>query len=117
MASDIKKRSASNIYYGVHKETGELLHISNVPSGLKCDCICAACGQPFGAKKGDIRRHHFAHVSNYECMYASEVAIYKAMADVLEKKRQMTLPLSNSSFLLGIPQNGFKMGRPFQLTL
>ena len=92
MASDIKKRSASNIYYGVHKETGELLHISDVPSGLKCDCVCAACGQPFEAKKGDIRRHHFAHVSNYECMYASEVAIYKAMADVLEKKRQMTLP-------------------------
>ena len=92
MTSDIKKRSASNIYYGVHKETGELLHISDVPSGLKCDCICAACGQPFEAKKGDIRRHHFAHVSNYKCMYASEVAIYKAMADVLEKKRQMTLP-------------------------
>ena len=92
MASDIKKRSASNIYYGVHKETGELLHISDAPSGLKCDCVCVACGQPFEAKKGDIRRHHFAHVSNYECMYASEVAIYKAMADVLEKKRQMMLP-------------------------
>lgn len=41
MAIDIKKRSASNVYYGVHKDTNELLHISEV---LKCGCICAACG-------------------------------------------------------------------------
>ena len=105
MASDIKKRSASNIYYGVHKETGELLHISNVPSGLKCDCVCAACERSLEARKGSIWRHHFAHVSNYECMYASKVAIYKALADVLEKKSQMMVPLLNSSFLLGMSQN------------
>lgn len=92
MTIDIKKRSASNIYYGVHKDTGELLHISEVPSGLKCGCICAACGQPFEAKKGDVYRHHFAHVSNYDCVYASEVTIYKAMAAALEKEKHMRLP-------------------------
>jgi len=78
MAHDIKKRSASHIYFGVHSKSGEIMHISKVPSGQKCNCVCAACGQPFEARKGSIRRHHFAHVSNYECMYASEVAIYKA---------------------------------------
>lgn len=77
MAKNIKKRSASHIYFGVNKLTGELKHISEVPSGQKCNCICAACLQPFEARKGTRRRHHFAHVSNYECMYASEVAIYK----------------------------------------
>lgn len=75
MAHDIKKRSASHIYFGVHSKSGETMHISKVPSGQKCNCVCAACGQPFEARKGSIRRHHFAHVSNYECMYASEVAI------------------------------------------
>lgn len=67
MAKNIKKRSASHIYFGVNKLTGELKHISEVPSGQKCDCICAACLQPFEARKGTRRRHHFAHVSNYEC--------------------------------------------------
>lgn len=92
MAHDIKKRSASHIYFGVHSKSGEIMHISKVPSGQKCNCVCAACGQPFEARKGSIRRHHFAHVSNYECMYASEVAIYKALAAELEKTDCLTLP-------------------------
>lgn len=92
MAHDIKKRSASHIYYGVHMVTGEIMHISQVPSGQKCNCVCAACGQPFEARKGTIRCHHFAHVSNYECMYSSEVAIYKALAAELEKTDCLTLP-------------------------
>lgn len=51
MAKNIKKRSASHIYFGVNKLTGELKHISEVPSGQKCNCICAACLQPFEARK------------------------------------------------------------------
>lgn len=43
MAKNIKKRSASHIYFGVNKLTGELKHISEVPSGQKCNCICAVC--------------------------------------------------------------------------
>ena len=68
------------------------MHISQVPSGQKCNCVCAACGQPFEARKGTIRCHHFAHVSNYECMYSSEVAIYKALATELEKVDCLPLP-------------------------
>lgn len=92
MAKNIKKRSASHIYFGVNKLTGELKHISEVPSGQKCNCICAACLQPFEARKGTRRRHHFAHVSNYECMYASEVAIYKAFAEALKQSGFLALP-------------------------
>lgn len=92
MAKNIKKRSASHIYFGVNKLTGELKHISEVPSGQKCNCICAACLQPFEARKGTQRRHHFAHVSNYECMYASEVAIYKAFAEALKQSGFLALP-------------------------
>lgn len=95
MAKNIKKRSASHIYFGVNKLTGELKHISEVPSGQKCNCICAACLQPFEARKGTRRRHHFAHVSNYECMYASEVAIYKAFAEALKRSGFLTLPPSD----------------------
>ena len=51
MAHDIKKRSASHIYFGVHSKSGEIMHISKVPSGQKCNCVCAACGQPFEARK------------------------------------------------------------------
>ena len=89
---NVKKKSASHIYWGISKSTGELRHISAVPSGLKCECICVACHEPLEARKGEIRRHHFAHVSNYECMYASEVAVYKALADTIKTEGKLTLP-------------------------
>lgn len=92
MSQSVKKRSASHIYYGVDRKTGELRHIDSVPSGLNCECDCAACGKQLMARKGDERRHHFAHVSNYECMYASEVAIYKAVSEELGKSLCLLLP-------------------------
>ena len=98
MAENIKKRSATHIYYGVDSVTGDLKHISEVSSGLACGCKCAACGGRFEARKGTQRRHHFAHESNYECMYASEVAIYRAVADILEKLGQITLPPAELRF-------------------
>ena len=92
MSQSVKKRSASHIYYGVDRKTGELRHIDSVPSGLNCECDCAACGKQLMARKGDERRHHFAHVSNYDCMYASEVAIYKAVSEELGKSLRLLLP-------------------------
>ena len=98
MPKNIKKRSASHIYYGVDKDTGALMHISQVPSGAKCNCKCALCGEPFEARKGTQRRHHFAHVSNYECMYAGEVAVYRGFASVLQKLEKIRLPAVTLQF-------------------
>lgn len=98
MAENVKKRNASHIYYGVDAQSGELRHISEVESGLACGCVCALCGKRFEARKGTIRRHHFGHESNYECMYAGEVAIYQAFADILRKSGQLMLPAATLSF-------------------
>ena len=92
MEKNVKKRSASHIYFGVDKNTGSLRHISQVLSGAKCNCKCALCGEPFEARKGSRRKHHFAHVSNYECMYAGEVAVYMGFADALRENDAIQLP-------------------------
>lgn len=98
MGENIKKRTAHDIYYGVDRITGELKHISNVPGGAKCGCNCAACDTPLVARKGKARKQHFAHASNYECMYASEVAVYKAAADIISKLSFLLLPSITISF-------------------
>lgn len=98
MERNVKKRNAHNIYFGKDQTTGKSRHISEVASGAKCGCICAACGEPLEARKGSIRKHHFAHISNYECMYASEVAIYKVVADILNDTRGLVLPPITLSF-------------------
>ena len=92
MEKNVKKRSASHIYFGIDKDTGALQHISQVSSGAKCNCKCALCGEAFEARKGSQRKHHFAHVSNYECMYAGEVAVYMGFADALRENDAIQLP-------------------------
>lgn len=92
MEQSVKKKSAHNIYYGIQEETGTLMHISEVSSGMGCSCNCVACGTALEARKGKIRRHHFAHVSNYDCMYADEVAVYKACAVIISNLTSFYLP-------------------------
>ena len=92
MEPNVKKKSAHNIYYGVEQNTGVVKHISEVSSGRKCACNCAACGTALEARKGSVRKHHFAHVSNYDCMYANEVAIYKAAAAIISDLTSFYLP-------------------------
>lgn len=92
MEQNVKKKSAHNIYYGLEEKTGALRHISEVSSGMGCSCNCVACGTPLEARKGQIRRHHFAHISNYDCMYADEVAVYKACATIISKLTSFYLP-------------------------
>ena len=98
MGQNIKKKTAHNIYYGLDRKTGVLRHISDVPSGAKCACDCIACGKPLEARKGSVRKHHFAHESNYECLYAAEVAVYKATADVITELGRLALPAISISF-------------------
>ena len=92
MGENIKKNTASNIYHGVDKETGELKHISEVRRGQKCNCTCVRCGQMLKARKGEQRRHHFAHVSNYDCMYAGEIGVYLMFRELLQSIGYIYLP-------------------------
>jgi len=63
----------------------KVVHISEVESGLSCNCICAKCGRRLVAKKGDIRIYHFAHEDDSECQLAVETSLhYKdAVRDIL----------------------------------
>lgn len=90
--NSVKKKKLRHIHFAVIKDTGELVSIDSVQSGLACGCVCAACGKDMKARKGDIRRHHFAHVSNYDCLYGFEIAVYKAVFAVLNKHLKIMLP-------------------------
>lgn len=72
---NIKHSNRSHLYWGIDKATGEVVGIDDVRSrGLNCNCKCAACNGDFIARKGEKNKHHFAHQSNYECVYANELA-------------------------------------------
>ncbi len=79
---------------------GKNYHISEVESGLKCNCVCPACGEQLIAKKGkNIKpQNHFAHKSKIQCEYAYETSIHYDGKRILEKNRKITLPFREPIF-------------------
>ena len=79
--------------FALKKNSDEIVHISEVDRGLKCDCYCAACGEDLIARKGNIKIYHFAHFSA-ECKYGRETALHLAAKKLIEKEQKIWLPAS-----------------------
>jgi hypothetical protein len=73
-------------------QTGAIVHISEVRSGLACGCACPACGARLVARRGAIRAHHFGHYEAAECRYAAETALHGFAKHVLLTYRRLLLP-------------------------
>ena len=73
-------------------KAGKTVHISEVESGLKCECICPACGERLIARKGTKVSHHFAHKSTVECEYGYQTSLHLAAKDIISEHRQICLP-------------------------
>lgn len=90
---NIKHLNRSHLYWGIDKTTGDVVDIDEVQKrGLNCNCRCAACKGDFIARKGEKNKHHFAHQSNYECLYSNEIAIYLLTKKLLEQLQAIELP-------------------------
>jgi hypothetical protein len=50
----------AELVYGLLPD-GALTHVSDVPSGLACNCTCPACGRTLIARKGKVKVEHFSH--------------------------------------------------------
>lgn len=74
------------------RRDGTIAHVSEVVSGLNCDCVCPACGYPVVARRGRIVEHHFAHHVLRNCRYAAETALHKFAKQVLERHRRILVP-------------------------
>ena len=91
---NIKHANKSHLYWGIDKSTGDVVYIDDVAnSGLNCNCKCAACQGDFIARKGEKNIHHFAHQSNYDCVYANEIAVYLFARKVLAHCKEIEVPL------------------------
>jgi hypothetical protein len=52
---------SQNMIYALKND--EIVHTSEVESGLKCECICPACGARLIARKGTKVLHHFFRIN------------------------------------------------------
>lgn len=83
----------------------KLMHVDNVKNGLKCGCVCKACGEKLIARNmGKIQIHHFAHASGTDCAYGYETSLHLLAKETLSKHKSIFLPINvfgnNSTFLV-----------------
>lgn len=77
---------------------GLITSIEDVESGLKCNCICPACGEKLIAKRGASMMHHFAHCSGRVCEYGFESSLHLMAKKILSEAKKFSLPPVDFSF-------------------
>lgn len=87
-------------------KNGDLVHISEVESGLNCNCICPSCKKKLEAHKGivPLKVHHFKHHEFCNCISGHETSIHLAAKKLISEKKEVLLP--NLYNLL--PEFGYK---------
>lgn len=67
----------NKIPFAIRLDTGEMVAVDEVPSGLGCGCKCPSCDGRLVARKGPINVHHFGHhdKSKEGCRYAFETSV------------------------------------------
>jgi len=78
------------LIYALKNKT--IVSVADVESGIKCGCVCPACGGALIAKKGNKRTHHFAHYSRTNCEYGYETSLHLAAKDILSKTKKLVIP-------------------------
>lgn len=74
---------------------GIMVHVDDVPQGLKCSCVCPYCKEKLIARHGEIRKHGFAHHSdtrgaNLKICYM--VSLYKLAEQIIQTHKSLHLP-------------------------
>ncbi len=72
----------------------KLVHISEVETGLKCNCICKTCGKRLIAKnsEGNIKIKHFAHYDETNCTGNPETLLHCKAKEIIAKTKNVLFP-------------------------
>lgn len=73
----------------------KIVHVTEVESGLRCNCYCPCCGSRFVAYKGKVLRPHFKHQSESSCKYSFETSLHYLAKEIIQEKKYLDLPVVN----------------------
>lgn len=89
----LSRQDQNRVPFGLRD--GALVEASEVESGLACNCVCPSCKQPLQARKGRVRRHHFAHdpkSKKHPCVYGLETSVHLMAKQILQEHQTLLLP-------------------------
>lgn len=80
-------------------ESGSIRHVTEVESGLDCNCICPACSDYLIAKNTYLeRRPHFSHSVNRDCKSGYERSLILLAITILRKRKRIRVPAGASDY-------------------
>lgn len=68
------------------------VHISEVETGLQCNCKCPECNEQLIAKKGNIKKHHFAHMKFSTCNLDNNTPLLKLILSIIKNSTGFAFP-------------------------
>ena len=83
---EVNQKFGISAFYAASREDNEIRRISEVESGLACNCYCLACEENLVAKKGDIKAHHFSHQANSQCSSKTNQEYNREIIKLIAKK-------------------------------
>ncbi len=97
----------SLVPFGLRVADKQLVDVSEVERGTKCECECPSCKTPLIARQGDINEWHFAHQSQSsfertkkECDYSYYVSVRLMIKQLAEKGLQLLTPVYEDTFTI-----------------
>lgn len=78
--------------YALHKN--QLVNISQVINGLDCNCFCPnpKCNSRLIARKGEFKKHHFAHYETEECTGSFESVLHLLAKEIIKNEKRIVIP-------------------------
>lgn len=92
MFTQIEARSINILNLTYAQKNEKLVHVSEVERGLKCGCVCPACGEVLIARKGNKVVHHFAHKSTIECQYGYQTSLHMVAKKIISEYKMIKVP-------------------------
>lgn len=90
------------ILFLLAERNNKIIHIDELTpdeNGLKCNCICPICKEPLKANTlGKIKRKHFSHNKNSDCINYLETAIHKLAKQIIEDNKRIVIPRLNYNY-------------------
>lgn len=111
------------IPFGLRNVDKNLVDISAVTRGAKCDCICPSCKTPLTARQGEKNEWHFAHRSKKsfeqtkkECEYSYFVSVRLMIKQLIVGGSKLLTPSFKGSYTHYMENSSTSVNHEFQVT-
>ncbi len=71
---------------------GTLTGVEDVERGAACGVVCPECHSPLVARRGEINRHHFAHLTLTKCSGGFETAVHRMAKQLIVEAKTVLVP-------------------------